>query len=256
MELYVGELQDKITLVTGAGAGIGRAAALLFAKEGARLILSDVDEAACERVAAEVSQAGGEAYAMRGDVSREDDVRHLMAAVKDRFGGLDCAFNNAGIGHQPISLLDVTIEQWNHYIGVNLTGVFLCMKHEIPLLLERGGGTIVNTGSLAGLAATPKMGPYSASKFGLTGITRSASAEFAGRNIRINAVCPTATDTEAMQRFILDQGIDPALMNGPKGRMGKPSEIAEAALWLLSDRASFVTGQALITNGGSGGMTA
>ncbi len=251
-----GELRNKITLITGAAAGIGRSAALLFAREGARLMLADIDEAAALRLAEEIEAAGGEAAAVAADVSREDDVARLMAAVEGRYGGLDCAFNNAGIGHQPLSLLNITLEHWNRYLTVNLTGTFLCMKYEIPMMLARGGGSIVNTGSLAGLAATPKMGSYTASKFGLTGITKSASAEFVSQNIRINAVCPTATATEAMRSFITDQGLPEERMSGPMGRMGRPEEIAEAALWLLSERASFVTGQALITNGGSPGQTA
>lgn len=251
-----GELQGKVTIVTGAAAGIGQAAATLFAREGARLLLSDVDAANGEKVAAEIAAGGGEAHFIHADISIEDDVIVLVRRAIDIFGGLDLAFNNAGIGHTPLSLLDIPLDMWNRHLAVNLTGTFLCMKHQIPRLLDRGGGAIVNTGSLAGLAATPMMGPYTASKFGLTGITRSAATEFASRNIRVNAVCPTATETPGMKGFLEATGFPSERMSGPLGRMGRPEEIAEVALWLLSDRASFVNGQAVAATGGSSGQTA
>ncbi|MBB3982311.1 NAD(P)-dependent dehydrogenase (short-subunit alcohol dehydrogenase family) [Sphingobium fontiphilum] len=250
------ELDGKATLITGAAAGIGKAAAELFAREGARLMLSDVNGDGVEAVAADLRSQGFEAQAMATDVTSEADVAALVAATVKAYGRLDCAFNNAGIGHTPLSLLDVDAAMFNRYLAVNLTGVLWCMQHEIRQMLQQGGGTIVNTASLAGLAATPRMIPYTASKFGLIGITRSAASEFASKSIRINAVCPTSTDTEGMRDFIADQGIAPDRMFGPMGRMGTPLEIAEAALWLLSDRASFITGQALVASGGSSGQTA
>ena len=251
-----GELDGKVAIITGAAAGIGRAAALLFAREGARLLLSDIDEATGRRTTADIVAAGGAAEFVKADVSCERDVIALVDAAQTIYSGFDLAFNNAGIGHTPVSLIDISLETWERFLRVNLTGVFLCMKHQIPRLLERGGGAIVNTGSVAGLAATPMMGAYSASKFGLIGITRSAAAEFANRNIRINAVCPTATDTPGMRDFLAAMDVDPAKMDGPMGRMGRPEEIAEVALWLLSDRASFVTGQTVSPTGGSSGQTA
>lgn len=250
------ELDGKATLITGAAAGIGKAAAELFAREGARLMLSDVNGDGVEAVAADLRSQGFEAQAMATDVTSEADVAALVAATVKAYGRLDCAFNNAGIGHTPLSLLDVDAAMFNRYLAVNLTGMLWCMQHEIRQMLQQGGGTIVNTASLAGLAATPRMIPYAASKFGLIGITRSAASEFASKSIRINAVCPTSTDTEGMRDFIADQGIAPDRMFGPMGRMGTPLEIAEAALWLLSDRASFITGQALVASGGSSGQTA
>ena len=251
-----GELDGKVAIITGAAAGIGRAAALLFAREGARLLLSDIDEVTGRRTTADIVAAGGAAEFVKADVSCERDVIALVDAAQTIYSGFDLAFNNAGIGHTPVSLIDISLETWERFLRVNLTGVFLCMKHQIPRLLERGGGAIVNTGSVAGLAATPMMGAYSASKFGLIGITRSAAAEFANRNIRINAVCPTATDTPGMRDFLAAMDVDPAKMDGPMGRMGRPEEIAEVALWLLSDRASFVTGQTVSATGGSSGQTA
>lgn len=208
-----------------------------------------------EAVAADLRSQGFEAQAMATDVTREEDVAALVAATVKAYGRLDCAFN-AGIGHTPRSLLDVDAAMFNRYLAVNLTGVLWCMQHEIRQMLQQGGGTIVNTASLAGLAATPRMIPYAASKFGLIGITKSAASELAAKSIRVNAVCPTSTDTEGMRDFIADKGIAPDRMFGPMGRMGTPLEIAEAALWLLSDRASFITGQALVASGGSSGQTA
>jgi len=249
------ELDGKVTLITGAAAGIGRAAAELFAAEGARLMLSDVNEAGVRALAEELRDQGCDALATAADIASEDDVRSLMKAVIDAYGRLDCAFNNAGIGHPPLSLLDVDAALFNRFLSINLSGTLWCMQQEIRIMVEQGGGSIVNTASLAGLAATPMMIPYTASKFGLIGITKSAASEFAAKNIRVNAVCPTSTDTEGMRDFITSMGVAPERMYGPMGRMGTPREIAEAALWLLSDRASFITGQALVASGGSSGQT-
>lgn len=251
-----GELEGKVTIITGAAAGIGKAAADLFSREGARLVLSDIDWEKGEAVAEVIRNAGEEAIFVAADITREAEVAALVAATESHYGRLDCAFNNAGGGHSPISLLDITLEQWEHYIRINLTGGFLCMKHEIPLMLKSGGGNIAITGSQAGMAATPMMGPYSSAKFGLNGIARSAAAEFASRNIRINVVCPTSTATEGMMDFMANIGRTESELSGPMGRLGRPSEIAEVALWMLSDRSSFVTGQTLAANGGSAGMTA
>jgi NAD(P)-dependent dehydrogenase (short-subunit alcohol dehydrogenase family) len=251
-----GQLNGKATLITGAAAGIGKAAAELFAREGASVVVSDIDGDGAEAVASALRAAGLTAIAVPADVTREDDVAAMVAAAIAAFGRLDCAFNNAGVGHVPLSLLDIDDALWDRVIAIDLTSVRYCLQHQIRQMLKQGGGSIVNTSSLAGLAATPMMGPYTSAKHGMIGLTRSAAAEFAGKGIRINAVCPTSTDTEAMRDFIAAQGFTPERMFGPMGRMGTPQEIAEAALWLLSDRASFVTGQALIASGGSSGQTA
>lgn len=250
-----GELDGKVTLITGAAAGIGKAAAELFAGEGARLMLCDLDEEGLLAVTHALRGKGHQVEACKADVSQEGEIGALFAATAKHYGRLDCAFNNAGIGHTPLSLLDVDTAMFNRYIAVNLTSALWCMQHEIGMMLEQGGGAIVNTASLAGLAATPRMAPYSTSKFGLIGLTKSAASEFAPRGIRINAVCPTSTDTEGMREFIATQGLSADRMAGPMGRMGTPLEIAEAALWLLSDRASFINGQALVASGGSSGQT-
>ncbi|MGI4792564.1 MAG: SDR family NAD(P)-dependent oxidoreductase [Janthinobacterium lividum] len=249
------ELRQKVTLVTGAGAGIGRAAAELFGRNGARLLLSDVDPDAVETVAASIRSRGGEACIVEADISNEDDVARMVEHAISVFGRLDLALNNAGIGHKPVSLPDVALGDWQRVIDINLTGTFLCMKHEIRRM-RATGGSIVNVASMSGLAATPRMSPYSASKHGVIGLTRTAAAEFAAENIRVNAICPTATDTPGLRTYISQMGVDPARMNGPMGRMGLPSEIAEMAMWLLSERASFVTGQAVGATGGSAGQTA
>lgn len=250
-----GELQGKATLVTGAAAGIGKAAAELFAREGARLVITDIDGVAAEALAARLRNDGHEALSLRADVTSEADVRAMVAATVEAYGRIDCAFNNAGIGHTPLSLLDIDDDLWNRILSVDLTSIRYCLQHQIRQMLQQGSGSIVNTASLAGLAPTPMMGPYTSAKHAMIGLTKSAASEFAGRNIRVNAVCPTSTDTEGMRDFISTQGFAPERMFGPMGRMGTPHEIAEAALWLLSDRASFITGQALVASGGSSGQT-
>lgn len=251
-----GELNGKVTLVTGAACGIGKAAALLFAQEGGRLMLADIDGDGAERTAALVRANGGEAQAMRTDVTDRRAVNALVAATMDAYGDLECAFNNAGTGHAPTSLLDMDDKVWDWQIALNLSSVLYCMQAQIPIMIERGGGRIVNTASLAGMAATPKMSGYCAAKHGLIGLSKTAAAEFVGQNIRVNLVCPTATASEGMLEYIEKSGADPARFNGPMGRMGQPVEQAQVALWLLSDRSSYVTGQAIVANGGSGGQTA
>lgn len=252
----LGELQDRVTIVTGAAHGIGKAAALLFAKEGARLMLADLDGEGAEAVAADLRGLGREAHAMRTDVTSRTQVNALIDATIDIFGDLHCAFNNAGGGHKPTPLLAISDDIWDRQLSLNLTSILYCMQAQLPIMVKRGGGTIVNTASLAGLAGAPMMAGYCAAKHGLIGLSKTAAAEFVAKNIRINLICPTATATEGMIDYITSSAADPARFNGPMGRMGQPAEQAEVALWLLSDRASYVTGQAIVANGGSGGQTA
>lgn len=248
----MGTLQGKIAIVTGASTGIGRAAALAFGREGAAVVVSDVDVERGEKTAAEVAGLGVDALFVRADVSNADDVRELVRRTVDHFGRLDCAFNNAGIEGVQAPVDECTIENWDRTIAVNLTGVFLCMHEEIPAMLAGGGGTIVNNASVAGLVGFGGIPAYTASKHGIVGLTKTTALDFATKGIRVNAVCPGVIDTEMVQRFTHG---DPEAtrqfeQTEPVGRLGTPDEIADAVVWLCSDRASFVTGQALAVDGG------
>lgn len=246
----MGLVEGKVVLVTGAASGIGRASALGFAREGARVVLSDVDAGGGEKVAAEIAEAGGEALFVAADVSVEAAVRKLVDKARERFGRLDCAHNNAGVTG-PVGLLhNVALADWDFLISINLTGVFLCMKHELRVMQEQGGGAIVNTSSGAGLIGTPALGPYCAAKHAVLGLTRTAALENARAGIRVNAICPGATDTPMLRGFMakspdIEQMVRSAI---PGGRLGTPEEVAEAAIWLCSDRASYVSGEALIVD--------
>jgi NAD(P)-dependent dehydrogenase (short-subunit alcohol dehydrogenase family) len=248
-----GLMEGKVGLITGAATGIGRAAALLFAAEGARVVVADVDEKEARSTVASIGSAGGDAAFFRVDVSDESQVISLVEHTVDRFGRLDYAVNNAGIAGPTAALHQVELADWSRTIATNLGGVFLSMKHEIIQMQRQGFGAIVNTASGAGIVATPGMAPYCASKHGILGLTKTAAVENAALGIRVNAICPGATDTPMMQATM---AIDPSvkkmiLKSMPGGRMGEPAEIAEAALWLCSDRASFVSGEAMLVDGGT-----
>jgi NAD(P)-dependent dehydrogenase (short-subunit alcohol dehydrogenase family) len=248
-----GLLEDKVALVTGASSGIGRATVLLMAAEGARVLASDIETAAGETVAEQARALGAEVDFLRADVSSEADVQALVAHACERFGRLDCALNNAGISGPAGPLHTIDYEEWKRTLRINLDGVFLCMKHEIPVMQGQGGGAIVNTSSGAGMIATPAMSPYCASKHAILGITRTAAVENARTGVRINAICPGSTDTPMLRETMK---IDPAvermiLASTPGGRLGEAEEIAQAAVWLCSDRASFVSGHSLLVDGGA-----
>jgi len=249
----VGLLDRKIALITGTGSGIGRAAALAFAREGAKLTLADVAAKAGEETADMVRKAGGEAEFIRCDVSKSAEVEALVGAVVKRYGRLDCAFNNAGIEGDVLHLADDTEENFDRVIAIDLKGVFLCMKYEIRQMLNQGsGGAIVNTASTAGLAGSHGMPAYTAAKHGVVGLTKVAGLEYSRVGIRVNAVCPGVIDTPMVDR--LEAGrpkmAKQLVAVEPIGRKGKPEEIAEAALWLCSDNASFVAGCAMAVDGG------
>jgi len=249
----VGLLDRKIALITGTGSGIGRAAALAFAREGAKLTLADVAAKAGEETADMVRKAGGEAEFIRCDVSKSAEVEALVGAVVKRYGRLDCAFNNAGIEGDVLHLADDTEENFDRVIAIDLKGVFLCMKYEIRQMLNQGsGGAIVNTASTAGLAGSHGMPAYTAAKHGVVGLTKVAGLEYSKVGIRVNAVCPGVIDTPMVDR--LEAGrpkmAKQLVAVEPIGRKGKPEEIAEAALWLCSDNASFVAGCAMAVDGG------
>ena len=242
----------QVALVTGAGNGIGRATALAFAAQGLKVVVSDVDVNGGEGTVAQIRDAGGTASFVRCDVTREAEVKALVEATVSTYGRLDYAFNNAGIDIEKGKLADSTEAEFDALMNVNVKGVWLCLKHQIPVMLAQGGGAIVNTASVAGLLAAPKMAIYSATKHAVIGLTKSAAIEYGKKNIRVNAVCPAVIDTEMFRRA---DAADPkkgafARAMHPIGRIGKAEEIAAAVLYLCSDAAGFTTGVALPVDGG------
>ena len=242
----------QVAVVTGAGNGIGRATAQAFAAEGLKVVVADLDTASGEGTVALIRTLGGEATFVRCDVTQESEVKHLMDEVVNTYGRLDYAFNNAGIEIEKGKLADGTLDEFDAIMGVNVKGVWLCMKYQLPLLLAQGGGAIVNTASVAGLGAAPKMSIYAASKHAVIGLTKSAAIEYAKKNIRVNAVCPAVIDTDMFRRaYEADpKKADFAAAMHPVGRIGKVEEIASAVLYLCSDGAAFTTGHSLAVDGG------
>jgi NAD(P)-dependent dehydrogenase (short-subunit alcohol dehydrogenase family) len=248
-----GLVEGKVALVTGGGLGIGRAAAQIFAREGAAVVICDVDSRAGEDTLASLRQSGSRGSFFRADVSDEAQVASLVRHCTDTFGRLDCALNNAGITGPASPLHHMALEDWSRTLSINLTGVFLCMKHEIPVMQSQGGGAIVNVASGSGVIATPGLAHYCASKHGVLGITKTAAVENARTGIRINAICPGSTDTPALRAAMRQapQVEKMVMASLPGGRLGRPEEIAEAAVWLCSDRASFVSGESMLIDGGA-----
>ena len=247
-----GLVAGKVALVTGAGSGIGRATALAFAREGAKVVVADVTVEGGEETVAQVKKAGGEAIFVNTDVSKAVEVEALVAKAVATYGRLDCAHNNAGIAGNAKTVVDDTEDNWDRILAINLKGVWLCMKYEIAHMLKQGGGTIVNTASGAGLIGVRRGGAYVASKHGVVGLTKTAALEYAKAGIRVNCVCPGPIDTPMLQGIGGSNQvvIERMLAAQPGGRLGKPAEIAEAAVWLCSDAASFVTGLPMPVDGG------
>jgi NAD(P)-dependent dehydrogenase (short-subunit alcohol dehydrogenase family) len=245
-------LQGKVALVTGAGSGIGRAAALAFAEEGAKVVAADVVPEGLEDTVKTINEAGGEAISVKADVSQPQQVEAVIKAAVDTYGRLDCAFNNAGVEVETGVPTHLHSEEgWKKTIAVNLEGVWLCMKYEIEQMLKQGSGAIVNTSSIAGLTGRGGIA-YAASKHGVVGMTKAAALENATKGIRVNAVCPAAIDTAMVRQAM---SVSPELKEyienlQPMGRVGRPEEVAQAVVWLCSDAASFTTGHALPVDGG------
>ncbi|WP_201193201.1 SDR family oxidoreductase [Pseudomonas fluorescens] len=242
----------QVAVVTGAANGIGRATAQAFAAEGLKVVVADMDTAGGEGTVALIRTAGGEATFVRCNVTLESDVKNLMDEVVDTYGRLDYAFNNAGIEIEKGKLAEGTLDEFDAIMGVNVKGVWLCMKYQLPLLLAQGGGAIVNTASVAGLGAAPKMSIYAASKHAVIGLTKSAAIEYAKKKIRVNAVCPAVIDTDMFRRAYEADPKKGEFANAmhPVGRIGKVEEIASAVLYLCSDGAAFTTGHSLAVDGG------
>ena len=247
-----GMFEDKVALVTGAGGGIGRATALALAREGARVVVSDVAGAGGEETARLVTDAGGTAVHVVCDVTRPAEVERLTAAAVDTFGRLDCAHNNAGVEGAYGRTAESEEESFDRTCAVNLKGVYLCLRAEIAYMAANGGGAIVNTASIAGVEGARNLSAYVASKHGVMGLTRTAALEYAARGIRVNAVCPGPIRTRMLEALIRENPrMEPAMIAAvPLRRLGAPEEIAEAVVWLCSERAAFVTGHGLVVDGG------
>jgi len=249
-----GLLDGKSALITGGGGGIGRATALAFAREGARVAVADMSAEAAGETVARVNAAGGQAMSLGGDVTRDADVRAMIEGLVGAYGRLDCAFNNAGIAGWQVEAAGKKTAEWSEeafdrMVAVNLKGVWLCMRHELPQMQAQGGGTIVNTGSIAGLVGLPTSSAYVAAKHGVLGLTKTAAIEYAEANIRVNAVCPGYIETRMTEETMRRRG-EAILAQVPFHRMGRPEEIAEMVVWLCSERASYVSGACYNVDGG------
>jgi NAD(P)-dependent dehydrogenase (short-subunit alcohol dehydrogenase family) len=247
-----GSVDGKVVLVTGGGSGIGRATALKLAREGAKVMIADYVQEGGERTVKMISEAGGTANFVQTDVSIGAQVEAMISKTVATYGRLDGAFNNAGIEGRMGTTVDTTEENFDRTIAINLKGVWLCMKYEIPQMLKQGAGSIVNTASVAGVVGIERLPAYNASKHGVVGLTRTAALEYAAQNIRVNCVCPGAIRTPMTERIIDSGGMNEqdAIAAEPVGRWGKPEEIADGVVWLLSDAASFVTGHPMVVDGG------
>lgn len=245
-------LKNKVAIITGAASGIGAASAMAFAREGASVVVADVQIARGEELVSRIQAEDGKAIFIKCDVSSESDIRNMVTKCVEKFGRLDCAFNNAGIEGESAETIMTTNENWEKVMNINLKGIWLCMKYQIPEMLKVGGGSIVNCSSIAGVVGFEGLPAYVASKHGVIGLTQTAALEYAGKNIRVNAICPGVIDTPMVERLTHGnkEEAKTLTMGEPMGRMGTSEEIAQAALWLCSDASSFVTGHSLIADGG------
>ncbi|MDA1188360.1 MAG: glucose 1-dehydrogenase [Chloroflexi bacterium] len=246
-----GRLQNKVALVTGGNMGIGQAVAELMAREGAKVVISARGEDLGRKVVEGIRKSGGEAVFVKCDVTQPDQVEALIASTVSTYGRLDCAINNAGYEGKRHRLADLPEDVWDGVMDVNLTGVWLCMKYEIPQMLKQGGGIIVNMSSTSGLVGPPTFGAYGTSKWALNGLTQSAALEYADKGIRINALCPAGTTTAMLDRIMSTSPIERAAVNErrPIGREATLDEMAEPTVWLCTDAASYVNGHIMPVDG-------
>lgn len=241
--------QGKVAFITGAASGIGRATAVAFATEGARVAVLDRSADALRDVEAAVRQAGGEVLSIACDVSEPDQVEAAVAHTVDIFGRLDIAFNNAGVENKASPVAEIELDDWDRILGINLRGTFVCMKHELAQMVRQGSGVVINTSSGAGIRGVAGGAAYVASKHAIIGLTKSAALDYAKSNIRVNAILPGNIDTPMMDRFT-DGDVQKAIDQEPIGRLGKPEEIADAVLWMSADLGAFVTGASISVDGG------
>jgi NAD(P)-dependent dehydrogenase (short-subunit alcohol dehydrogenase family) len=245
------ELENKVAVVTGAASGIGRSTALALAREGARVVVSDVDEAGGKETARLIEQQGGEAIFVKTDVSDPGAVKALVDKAVETYGRLDVMVNNAGIGGESALLADYSLESWDRVIGINLSGVFYGMKYAIPAMLESDGGSIINVASILGQVGFATAPAYVAAKHGVLGLTKNAALEYSAQGVRVNAVGPGFIHTPMIEALEEDEATNQMLISmHPIGRLGRPEEVAELIVWLASDKASFVTGAYYPVDGG------
>jgi len=243
--------EGKVALVTGAASGIGESVALLYAKEGAKVIVSDIDDSGGQKTVDRIEKSGGEAVYVRADVSNPDDCMRLVGQALAKYDHLDFACNNAGIGGEQNPVAELSVEGWSRTIAINLSGVFYCMHHEIQAMLKNGGGSIVNMASILGQVGFAGAAAYVSAKHGVVGLTQNAALEYSKAGIRVNSVGPAFIQTPMIEGVIADPGAARALTAAhPIGRLGQPDEVAELVIWLSSDKASFVTGSYYPIDGG------
>jgi len=249
-------LEGKTAIITGAGSGQGRASALLFAEQGANVVIAEWNEEAGKKVEKEITEAGNKAIFFKTDISSEENVQQLVSAVQDKYGSIDILFNNAGIGfssrsqYTMSSILETPLDDWNSILGINLNGTFLMSKYVIPVMIEQGKGSVINNSSLNGIIGVTGADAYTASKGGVVALTRVMAADYGKHNIRVNCICPGAINTPMISEVLDVPEIAKNYETGPLGRVGEPEEIAGAALFLASDDASYVTGVILPVDGG------